>query len=92
VTRDEVKEVFKVIKSIYPQFEVNKEKVNIWHKFLQSDNPAVVMRNTEKYVLSNSFPPTIHDIRETKHPSYEAEDLIQKIKKWEGEASGKPKH
>jgi hypothetical protein len=88
VTRDEVKEVFKVISSVYSQFEVTKEKVDVWYRLLKEQNPAVVMRNTERYVLENKFPPTIADLREKVHESYQS-TILDQIKEWEANATGK---
>ena len=89
MTRAEVKEIFKLISFNYPQFEVSPEKLDYWLKLLQSDDPGIVKKNVERHTLESKFPPTIADIREMKHPSYEADDILEKIKKWESEASGK---
>lgn len=87
MNRDQTKEVFKLIKNVYPQFEVTSEKIDTWTSLLSDQNPAVVMKNTEHHVLSKSFPPTIADIREVKHPSYQS-NIIEQIKQWEKEAVG----
>ncbi len=85
--RDEVKEVFKVIVNIYPQFEVSADKIDTWHKLLKKDNPAVVMRNVERHALDKKFPPTIADIREVKKEAY-SNSFLEKRKQWEENASG----
>lgn len=86
--REELKEVFKVLKNVYPQFEVNSEKLDIWHKFLKEDNPAVVMRNAEIFILESKFPPTVADLREVRHPSYN-NNVLDEIKEWQKNASRK---
>jgi hypothetical protein len=66
MTRDDVKKVFMMLRNVYPQFQVSSEKLDVWHRLLQDQNPAIVMRNTERYVTENKFPPTIADLREQK--------------------------
>lgn len=88
--RNHVKEVFKVIKGVYPNFEVSSEKIDLWTRLLKDQNPAVVMRNTERYVLSQKFPPTIADLREVRLESHKS-DFLKKVAKWESDASGKPR-
>lgn len=88
--RKHVIEVFKVIKGVYPLFEVSTEKVDLWARLLKDQNPAVIMRNTEKYVLNQKFPPTIADIREVKLEAH-SNDFLKKVAMWESEASGKPR-
>lgn len=87
MNRDQVKEVFKLIVNVYPQFEVTGEKLDIWTKMMKGQNPAVVMRNAERYVLENKFPPTIADLREKKRASQSTSHL-EKVKEWERNASG----
>lgn len=86
MTREEVKEIFKIIKNIYPQFEVTSEKLDVWSRFLKDQNPAIIMRNTERFVLDNKFPPTIADLRERKLEAYNS-NILDKIKEWEKHAT-----
>lgn len=88
MTRDEVKEVFKILTNVYPQFEVTKEKLDIWHRFLRKDNPAVVMRNTEKFIIESKYPPALADLKESHHPAYQS-NIVEKVRRWEEEASVK---
>lgn len=88
MNRDQVKEVFKLIKNNYSQFEVTSEKVDIWHKMLKDQNPAVVMRNAERHILESKFAPVIADLRERKHEAYES-NILEQIKEWEKDASRK---
>jgi Loader and inhibitor of phage G40P len=82
MTRDQVKDVFKTIKFAYPQFEVSPEKLNFWHKNLNDQNPASVMRKTEQHVKEKPFPPTIADLRERK----QREDASALAKFWKDDA------
>jgi hypothetical protein len=88
LTRDEVKEVFKVLTNVYPQFEVTKEKLDVWSSFLRDQNPAIIMRNTERFVLENKFPPTIADLRE-RMTEANSSNIIDKMKEWERNAARK---
>lgn len=64
--REQVKEIFKVIAFAYPRFDVSSEKIDFWLQFLADQDPAAVMKKTERHVMNNVFPPTIADLRETK--------------------------
>jgi predicted rRNA methylase YqxC with S4 and FtsJ domains len=88
MNREEVKEVFKILKNVYPQFEVTSEKLDIWSGFLKDQNPAIIMRNTERFVLESKFPPSIADLRERKMEAYST-NIFDKIKEWETNAVGK---
>ncbi|MBU8770303.1 replicative helicase loader/inhibitor [Cytobacillus oceanisediminis] len=85
MTREQIKEVFKLLKYAYPQFEVTKEKVDMWTRLLKDQNPAVIMRNAEKFVLESKFPPSIADIRERNHAAYQS-NILEQIKEWEKNA------
>jgi hypothetical protein len=88
VKREEVKEVFKILKNVYPQFEITSEKLDIWSKFLSDQNPAIVMRNAERFVLDNKFPPSIADLRERKLEAYST-SIFDKMREWEKDATRK---
>jgi hypothetical protein len=64
MNREQVKEIFKVLAFAYPKFEVTSEKVDFWLKFLEDQNPAVVMKKVERFVMNNPYPPTISELRE----------------------------
>jgi len=88
VNRDEVKEVFKVIRNVYSQFEVTSEKLDIWSQYLKDQNPAVIMKNVERFVLENKFPPTIADLRDKPYEAYTS-NILDQIKEWENNAARK---
>jgi hypothetical protein len=80
MTRDELKNIFKLLVNVYPKFEVSSEKLNIWYEFLKDNDYQTVLRNTKEYVLSNPFPPSIADLnkkRESIPPYYE--DFVYNI-------------
>lgn len=87
MNREQVKEVFKLIVNVYPKFEVTSEKVDTWARLLKDQNPAVVMRNAEKYILDQKFPPTIADLRERRLAAHSNAHL-EKVKQWEEKALG----
>lgn len=88
--REQVIEVFKLIKNVYPNFEVSTEKVDIWTGLLKGQNPAVIMKNTEQYILTQKFAPTIADLRENTSEARN-NDILDQVKQWEREAVGKPR-
>ncbi|MEJ9210096.1 replicative helicase loader/inhibitor [Bacillus smithii] len=80
MTREELKNIFKVLVNVYPNFEVSSEKLNIWYEFLKDSDYQSVLNNTKEYVLSNRFPPSIADLnkkRESIPPYYD--DFIYDI-------------
>lgn len=85
MTRDQVKEVFKILKYAYPLFEVTSEKVDAWTRLLKDQNPAVIMRNAERFILESKFPPSIADLRERNHAAYQS-NILDQIKEWEKNA------
>lgn len=86
MNREQVKEVFRLLKNVYPQFEVTTEKLDTWTSLLKDQNPAVIMRNAERHVMDNKFPPTIADLREKNHAAYQS-NILDKIKEWEANAA-----
>jgi len=66
LTKKEVAELFKFIRSIYSSFEVDQYKINTWSEMLKDQNPATVMKKAERHVLENKFAPTIADLREAR--------------------------
>lgn len=82
MNREQVKEVFKILAYAYPRFEVSSEKIDFWHKFLTDQNPVTIMKNVERHVMSNPFPPTIADLREVKRN----EDKGAIAEFWQGES------
>lgn len=90
MNKEQVFEVLKLISDTYPTFEITQSKIDTWARLLKDQNPATIMRNTEKYVLSQKFPPTIADLREIKLEAH-GNDFLKKVSQWKEEASGKPR-
>ncbi|WNS74263.1 replicative helicase loader/inhibitor [Bacillus sp. DTU_2020_1000418_1_SI_GHA_SEK_038] len=88
MNREHVKEIFKLLVNVYPQFEATTEKIDTWARLLKDQNPAVVMRNAEKFVLESKFPPTLADLRERNHEAYKT-NVLDQIKEWEKNAARK---
>lgn len=87
MNREQVFEVLSLLKAAYPSFQVDQGKIDNYSKLLKDQNPAVVMRNAERYALENKFPPSIYDLRETRLESY-TNNFLDKRKNWESEAVG----
>lgn len=87
MTREEIIELFKLIKSVYPTFEVTTEKVDSWTRLMKDMDYKRVMAKTEEHAQSNKFPPTIAEIaayapEENKH--------LEKMRQWKKEADKVP--
>lgn len=94
MSREQVIQLFKKIKMAYSNFDVNSEKVDLWHSFLINSNPAVVMKNLEYHITKEKFAPTIAEIKEQRNKTNvldvdETQELLKKMKQWEKEA-GRP--
>mgnify|MGYP001054982987 FL=1 len=62
MTRDELKNIFKLLVNVYPNFVVSSEKVDIWYEFLKDNDYQSVLNKTKEYVKTNRFPPSIADL------------------------------
>lgn len=89
MTRDEVIQLFKFLKNIYPNFEVTSEKVDIWAKMMQKMDFKRVMARAEQHATESPFPPTIAEIA-----AYAPEKNVhlEQIRQWEKEAAQVPQH
>lgn len=90
MTREEVKKLFKLIVMIYPHFEVTSSKLDTWTRLMKGQNPKRVMFMAERYAKTNRFPPTIADLSERIDETRNS-DFLEKVKRWEREAGGKPR-
>lgn len=63
MTRDDVKELFKMIKLYFDNFVVSSEKVDAWHKLLQDQDTKKVMERLEYHFKTKPFPPSVADLR-----------------------------
>lgn len=87
MNREKVFELLKLISDAYPHFDFDQGKIDNWSRLLKGQNPVVVMKNAERYVLENKFPPSLSDLREVKREAHSS-DFLKKVEKWKGEASG----
>lgn len=88
----QVLELIENMATIYPnKLEVNEKTVNAFHFHLQDQDFNAVMNTFKLYARDNRFPPTISDLLERRKMTYELDNPLEKISKWEGEASGGPK-
>jgi hypothetical protein len=87
----QVLELIENMATVYPnKFEVNEKTINAFHFHLSDQKYDVVIRNFRIHARESKFPPTIADLVEKKMP-YEVGSHVDKIEKWEAEASGGPK-
>lgn len=84
MTRDEVKELFKFLKYVYPNFEVSSEKVDIWTELLSDQDFSKVMERAKKHSLEHRFPPSIAEIRVYEPPQNE---FLNKYQQWQREGA-----
>lgn len=85
--RDQVIELFKLIKNVYPTFEVTTEKVDSWTRLMKKMDFKRVMARAEQHTMENKFPPTIAEIAAY---APEKNEHLEKMKQWEREASKVP--
>jgi len=84
MNREQVKELFKLIKSVYPMFEVTSDKIDSWTRLMKKMDFERVMAKTEKHVQSNRFAPTIAEI--SAYPP-EKNEHLEKMQRWKEEAA-----
>jgi hypothetical protein len=84
MTREQVKELFKFLKYIYPNFEVSSEKIDIWTELLSDQDFSKVMERAKKHSLEHRFPPSIAEIRVYEPPENE---FLKKYQQWQKEGA-----
>lgn len=85
--RNDVVELFKMIKSFYPNFEVSSEKVDAWHRIMKKMDYKRVVARLEQHAAENPFPPTIAEIAAYAPPKNET---LEQMQKWREEAAKVP--
>lgn len=88
MNREQVKELFKFLTYVYPNFEVSSEKLDVWTRLLRNQNPAKVMQKAEQHSLDNKFPPTIADLSERITEAH-SNDFLKKVEQWKRDAVDK---
>jgi hypothetical protein len=84
VNRDQVIELFKLLKSVYPSFEVSTPKVDSWARLMKKMDFERVMEKAEHHSLENKFPPTIAEIAAY---APEKNEHLEKMRQWDEEAA-----
>lgn len=87
MNKEQVFELLNFLNVTYPNFEVTQAKIDAWAKLLKDQNPAVVMRNAERYALTQKFAPTVADLREANTEA-KGNDFLKKLDEWERDAVG----
>lgn len=87
MTKAEVLELFKLIKSIYPNFEVTQEKIDMWADVMKGMDFDRVMSRAKEHVTTNKFPPTIAEISAY---APEKNNHLEKFEQWKREAKQVP--
>ncbi|CEI81266.1 Loader and inhibitor of phage G40P [Oceanobacillus oncorhynchi] len=87
MTKAEVLELFKLIKSIYPNFEVTQEKIDMWADVMKGMDFDRVMARAKEHVTTNKFPPTIAEISAY---APEKNEHLEKFERWKREAAQVP--
>ena len=92
MNREQVKELFQLLISVYPSFrpdtaEKLTKKVDTWTHLMKNMDFKRVMARAEEHVQTNKFPPTIAEISAFAPPKNET---LEKMKQWEREAEQVP--
>lgn len=87
MNRDNVVQMFKFIKSVYPFFEVTTEKVDHWAYIMRKMDFERVMNKLEQHALENKFAPSIAEI--TAYPP-EKNNHLEEMESWKKEAAKVP--
>ncbi|WLR44418.1 DnaB-like helicase C-terminal domain-containing protein (plasmid) [Bacillus carboniphilus] len=82
MTKKQVLELFKFLKSVYPSIEVDQYKIDKWALLLKDQDPARVMRMAEDHAMHKPFPPSVADLRERKSEAYN-KNYTDVIREWE---------
>lgn len=82
MTREQVKRIFGLIASVYPNFmpletERAREKLDVWHELLEDQELYFVELKVKKHIQNERFPPTIAEIID--HKPKEATSFLDKL-------------
>lgn len=66
MTKEECKEIIETLNGIYPNF-LNGRDLKIvykaWYRYLKDSDYEDTMKNLDKWIEENTYPPTIRDIK-----------------------------
>lgn len=90
MVRDEVKQIFKMVASVYPNFipadkESAAEKLNTWTDLLADQSFVKVQTRVKNHLKTEKFPPTISEIID--HTPKEEENFLTKLDEWRRNAA-----
>ena len=63
MTKAEVAKILTVLAAVYPKFEVDDLKVQVWHEMLGDLDYVTANTAVKKLILENAFPPSIAEVR-----------------------------
>lgn len=63
MTKAEVAKILTVLAAVYPKFEVDDLKVQVWHEMLGDLDYSLANLAIKKLILENTFPPSIAEVR-----------------------------
>ena len=55
-------ELFKTIKTAFPQFVASAETADLWFRLLSGHDAAILAEATDNFIKQSTYPPTIADI------------------------------
>ncbi len=73
MNREEIIEIFGILKVAYPRFYANMTKdeaektISLWNEMFKDDAPELVAIAVKKLIMELQFPPTIADIKNTMY-------------------------
>ncbi|WP_227396807.1 replicative helicase loader/inhibitor [Jeotgalibacillus aurantiacus] len=63
MTKRELLQLFKTIAHVYPSFDWDQGKIDVWHRMIKDQDYEATERVLDAYMQDNRFPPTIADLR-----------------------------
>lgn len=85
----EVAKIFKIIKQKYASFDARVQSVQENFRYLRDIPFEVAVKNVDKHIMTDKFPPTIADIRgglgeqlERQRSKDDTETLFTKLDEW----------
>ena len=63
MTKAEVAKILTVLAAVYPKFEVDDLKVQVWHEMLGDLDYATANMAIKKLILESTFAPAIAEVR-----------------------------
>jgi NDP-sugar pyrophosphorylase family protein len=66
MTLDELTQLLKLIRGLWPNFVYNVEVVEAWYEMLQKEDYAQIRENVVSFAKKSEFPPKICDVLEVE--------------------------